>query len=157
MKIKSIIYCTIIITSLFIWWIQGKYTNTIEYNIENFLIIHSYMKRSYYKMITLLIDGKKSISEIKTNTDKIESFLIPISKKITKQLGDYIRGDEIFEFIKKNNASSSVDIFLFPDTFISQLGISYYKILVEHIHILFQKPIDEPMNDYKLLLESVLF
>lgn len=156
MKTKSIIYCIIIITCLFIWWIQGKYTNTIEYNIENFLIIHSYLKRSYYKMITLLIDGKKSISEIKTNTDKIESFLIPISKKITKQLGDYVRGDEILEFIKTNNSSSSVDIFLFPDTFISQLGISYYKILIEHIHTLFQKPIQD-MNDYKILLESLIF
>lgn len=156
MKIKSIIYCTMIICFLFIWWIQGKYTNTIEYTIENFLIIHSYLKRSYYKMITLLIDGKKSISEIKTNTDKIESFLVPISKKITKQLGDYIRGDEIFEFIKKNNSSSSVDIFLFPDTFISQLGFSYYKVFVEHIHTLFQKPILQPMEDYKLLLESMI-
>lgn len=155
MKTKSIIYCTIIIICLFIWWIQGKYTNTIEYNIENFLIIHSYLKRSYYKMITILIDSKKSISEIKTNTDKIESFLIPISKKITRHLGNYVRGNEILEFIKTNNSSSSVDIFLFPDTFISQLGISYYKILIEHIHTLFQKPI-QSMNDYKILLESLI-
>ena len=103
-----------------------------------------------------MIDGKKSISEIKTNTDKIESFLVPLSKKITKQLGDYIRGEEIFELIKKNNSSSSVDIFLFPDTFTCQLGFSYYKVFVEHIHTLFQKPIHEPMDDYKLLLESVI-
>jgi len=107
-------------------------------------------------MITLLIDGKKSISEIKTNTERIESFLIPISKKITKQLGNYVRGDEILEMIKVNNSLSTVDIFLFPDTFISQLGILYYKILIEHIHGLFQKPI-EKMDDYKLLLESMIF
>lgn len=154
MKIKSIIYCSILIVFLLIWWIQGFYTNTIEYSIENFLIIHNYIKRSYYKMITMLIDGKKSIYDIKMNLDKIEAYLIPISKKITKNLGNYIRGHEIFEQIERNNQQSSVDIFLFPDTFLK--SFEYYKFLVEHIHELFQKPI-EKQDNYKLLLETLVF
>lgn len=153
MKINSIIYCSFLILCLIIWWIQGFYTNTIEYSIENFLMIHSYIKRSYYKMITMLIDGKKSITDIKMNLDKIEVFLIPISKKITKNLGNYVRGNEICKEIEKNNQSSSVDIFLFPDTFLK--SFDYYKLLVEHICELFQKPIEKQEN-YKILLEACI-
>lgn len=154
MKVKSLIYCSIIIVCLLLWWIQGFYTNTIEYSIENFLTIHTYLKRSYYKMITILIDGKKSIQDIKTNLDKIECFLIPISKKITKNLGNYIRGNEILEEIKKNNQKTSVDIFLFPDTFLK--SFDYYKFLIEHIHELFQINLEKQEN-YKLLLEASIF
>lgn len=153
MKLKSIIYFSILIICILIWWIQGFYTNTIEYSIENFLMIHSYIKRSYYKMITLLIDGKKSIQDIKMNLDKIETFLIPVSKKITKNLGNYIRGNEILEQISKNNQQTSVDIFLFPDTFLK--SFDYYKLLVEHIHELFKKPI-EKQDNYKLFLETCI-
>ena len=154
MKIKSIIYCSILTICLLIWWIQGFYTNTIEYSIENFLIVHTYIKRSYFKMITILIDGKKSIHDIKMNLDKIEAYLIPISKNITKNLGNYIRGNEVFEQIEKNNQQSSVDIFLFPDTFLK--SFDYYKLLIEHIYELFQKPIEKQEN-YKLLLETLIF
>lgn len=154
MKLKSIFYCSILITCLLIWWIQGFYTNTIEYSIENFLMIHNYIKRSYYKMITMLIDRKKSMNDIKMNLDKIEVFLIPISKKITKNLGNYVRGNEIMEHVEKNNQQKTVDIFLFPDTFLK--SFDYYKLLVEHIHELFQKPI-EKYDNYKLLLETLIF
>lgn len=153
MKLKSILYCSILILCLLIWWIQGFYTNTIEYSIENFLMIHTYIKRSYYKMITMLIDGKKSMNDIKMNLDKIEVFLIPISKKITKNLGNYVRGNEIMEHVEKNNQQKTVDIFLFPDTFLK--SFDYYKLLVEHIHELFQKPIEKQEN-YKILLETLI-
>ena len=157
MKLKSIISCIFIITFLLIWWIQGRYTDRIEYSIENFLSINTYLKRTYYKILSEIRYEKKSIKDVKLKSEEIQKFLIPVSKKVTKGLCNYIRGNEILEDIKKNNISKEINIFLLPDTFIASLGFNYYKTLVEHIEIFFEE--SEKRNkstNYKDYLEKII-
>lgn len=157
MKLKSIISCIFIITFLLIWWIQGRYTDRIEYSIENFLSINTYLKRTYYKILSEIRYEKKSIKDVKLKSEEIQKFLIPLSKKVTKGLCNYIRGNEILEDIKKNNISKEINIFLLPDTFIASLGFNYYKTLVEHIEIFFEE--SEKRNkstNYKDYLEKII-
>lgn len=157
MKLKSIISCIFIITFLLIWWIQGRYTDRIEYSIENFLSINTYLKRTYYKILSEIRYEKKSIKDVKLKSEEIQKFLIPLSKKVTKGLCNYIRGNEILEDIKKNNISKEINIFLLPDTFIASLGFNYYKTLVEHIELFFEE--SEKRNkstNYKDYLEKII-
>lgn len=157
MKIKSIISCIFIITFLLIWWIQGRYTDRIEYSIENFLSINTYLKRTYYRILSEIKYEKKSIKDVKLKSEEIQKFLIPLSKKVTKGLCNYIRGNEILEDIKKNNISKEINIFILPDTFITSLGFNYYKTLVEHIELFFEE--SEKRNkstNYKDYLEKII-
>lgn len=157
MKLKSIISCIFIITFLLIWWIQGRYTDRIEYSIENFLSINTYLKRTYYKILSEIRYEKKSIEDVKLKSEEIQKFLIPLSKKVTKGLCNYIRGNEILEDIKKNNISKEINIFILPDTFIASLGFNYYKTLVEHIELFFEE--SEKRNkstNYKDYLEKII-
>lgn len=155
MKPKSIFYSFLCIFFIILWWNSG--TNTIECNIENYLIIHNYIKRSYFKIITFMIDDKKKINTIKSNVDKFDTFIIPISKKITQELGKYVRGKEILEQIKMNSKEPNINIFLFPDTFVKKVKLEYYKILIENIYQVLDKPIQN-INDEncKSLLESLV-
>lgn len=155
MKLKSIFYSILCIFFILLWWKTEP--NTIEYNIENYLIVHNYLKRSYFKIITLLIKDKGKIHSIKTNTEKLDSFIIPISKIITKELGKYVRGDEILNEIKINISEPNINVFLFPDTFIKKTKIQYYKIFLENISNILEIKSDN-LNDEnsKLLLESLV-
>ena len=65
--------------------------------------------------------------------------------------------DKITEDIKKNNISKEINIFILPDTFIASLGFNYYKTLVEHIELFFEK--SEKRNkstNYKDYLEKII-
>lgn len=155
MKLKSIFYSVLCIFFILLWWKND--TNKIDYNIENYLVIHNYLKRSYFKIITYAIKDKSKIYNIKANTDKLDSFIIPISKKITKELGKYIRGDEIFNEIKINISEPNINIFLFPDTFIKKTQIPYYKIFLENVYSILEQQTDNLNNENaKLLLESLV-
>lgn len=155
MKPKSIFYATLCIFFILLWWKSD--IQKIEYNIENFLIIHNYLKRSYFKIITIIIKDKSKIHQIKTNTDKLDSFIIPISKKITYELGKYVRGDEILNEIKINISEPNINIFLFPDTFIKKTKIQYYRMFLDNIYNIIEEESDN-LNDEnsKLLLESLV-
>lgn len=155
MKPKSIFYASLCIFFILLWWKND--INTIEYNIENFLIIHNYLKRSYFKIITRIVQDKNQIHQIKTSSDKLDSFIIPISKKITKELGKYVRGDEILNDIKINISEPNINIFLFPDTFIKKTKIQYYKMFLDNIYNIINQESDN-LNDEnsKLLLESLV-
>ena len=62
MKPKSIFYASLCIFFILLWWKND--INKIEYNIENFLIIHNYLKRSYFKIITRIVKDKNQIHNI---------------------------------------------------------------------------------------------
>lgn len=155
MKAKSIFYASLCIFFILLWWKSD--INKIEYNIENFLIIHNYLKRSYFKIITRIVKDKSQIHNIKKSSEKIDSFIIPISKKLTKELGKYVRGDEILNDIKINISEPNINIFLFPDTFIKKTKTQYYKMFLDNIYAIIEQESDS-LNDEnsKLLLESLV-
>lgn len=155
MKPKSFFYASLCIFFILLWWKNDS--RKIEYNIENYLIIHNYVKRSYFKIITRIVKDKTKIHNVKTNSDKLDTFIIPISKKITNELGKYVRGDEIFNEIKINISEPNINIFLFPDTFIKKTKIPYYKIFLENVYNIIEYK-SENLNDEnsKLLLESLV-
>lgn len=155
MKAKSIFYASLCVFFILLWWKSD--INTIEYNIENFLIIHNYLKRSYFKIITRIVKDKNQIHTIKKSSEKIDSFIIPTSKKLTKELGKYVRGDEILNDIKINISEPNINIFLFPDTFIKKTKIQYYKMFLDNIYAIIEQESDN-LNDEnsKLLLESLV-
>jgi hypothetical protein len=155
MKPKSIFYASLCVFFILLWWKSD--INTIEYNIENFLIIHNYLKRSYFKIITRIVKDKNQIHNIKKSSEKIDTFIIPMSKKLTKELGKYVRGDEILHDININISEPNINIFLFPDTFIKKTKIQYYKMFLENIYIIIGQESDN-LNDEnsKLLLESLV-
>ena len=108
-------------------------------------------------MVTLFMDPKKSIHDMKVNIEEVDTSLIEISKKFTKAMGKYVRGDEIFLQMKKNIHTNQMDLFLFPDTLIQSTQIDYYKAMIERVHVIFDKKL--PSNDfdnYKVLLESMV-
>ena len=158
MKSSSIVSTTIIfLLVLSLLWCSTTKSSKIKYNIENFLVIHNYIKRSFYKMVTLFMDPKKSIHDMKVNIEEVDTSLIEISKKFTKAMGKYVRGDEIFLQMKKNIHTNQMDLFLFPDTLIQSTQIDYYKAMIERVHVIFDKKL--PSNDfdnYKVLLESMV-
>ena len=155
MKAKSIFYASLCIFFILLWWKSD--INKIEYNIENFLIIHNYLKRSYFKIITRIVKDKSQIHNIKKSSEKIDSFIIPISKKLTKELGKYVRGDEILNDIKINISEPNINIFLFPDTFIKKTKTQYYKMFLDNIYAIIEQESDS-LNDENsnLLLESLV-
>lgn len=155
MKVKSIFYASLCIFFILLWWKSD--INKIEYNIENFLIIHGYLKRSYFKIITRIVKDKNQIHNIKKSSEKIDTFIIPTSKKLTKELGKYVRGDEILNDIKINISEPNINIFLFPDTFIKKTKIQYYKMFLDNIYAIIEQESDS-LNDEnsKLLLESLV-
>lgn len=155
MKAKSIFYASLCVFFILLWWKSD--INTIEYNIENFLIIHNYLKRSYFKIITRIVKDKNQIHNIKKSSEKIDTFIIPTSKKLTKELGKYVRGNEILNDIKINISEPNINIFLFPDTFIKKTKIQYYKMFLDNIYAIIEQESDN-LNDEnsKLLLESLV-
>ncbi len=137
-------------------WLCIRKKSTIEYNIENFLIVHNYVKRCFYKITTLFLDPKKSTNDCRIHMDRVDSCVIDLSKKFTKSLGKYVRGDELFHEMKQNLSSNTIDLFLFPDTFLQYTNIDFYQIMVVKVHEILEK--DSPklkFDNYKLLLESL--
>ena len=158
MKSSSIFTTTIILLLVFsLVWSSTTKPSKIKYNIENFLVIHNYIKRSFYKMVVLFMDPKKSIHDMKVNIEEVDTSLIDISKKFTKAMGKYVRGDEIFLQMKRNIHTNQIDLFLFPDTLIQSTQIDYYKAMIERVHVIFDKklPLNE-FDNYKVLLESMV-
>ena len=158
MKSSSIFTTTIILLLVFsLVWCSTTKPSKIKYNIENFLVIHNYIKRSFYKMVALFMDPKKSIHDMKVNIEEVDTSLIDISKKFTKAMGKYVRGDEIFLQMKRNIHTNQIDLFLFPDTLIQSTQIDYYKAMIERVHVIFDKklPLNE-FDNYKVLLESMV-
>ena len=159
MKSSSIFTTTIILLLVFsLVWSSTTKPSKIKYNIENFLVIHNYIKRSFYKMVALFMDPKKSIHDMKVNIEEVDTSLIDISKKFTKAMGKYVRGDGIFLQMKRNIHTNQIDLFLFPDTLIQSTQIDYYKAMIERVHVIFDKklPLNE-FDNYKVLLESMVW
>ena len=94
---------------------------------------------------------------MKVNIEEVDTSLIDISKKFTKAMGKYVRGDEIFLQMKRNIHTNQIDLFLFPDTLIQSTQIDYYKAMIERVHVIFDKklPLNE-FDNYKVLLESMV-
>ena len=76
---------------------------------------------------------------------------------MTKELGKYVRGDEILNDIKINISEPNINIFLFPDTFIKKTKTQYYKMFLDNIYAIIEQESDS-LNDEnsKLLLESLV-
>ena len=156
MKISTIILSILILVILMYWCIL-KSPSSIQYNIENFLVIHTYIKRSFYRLVTLLLDPKKSIHEMKVNMDRVDGCLIHISKKFTKKMTKYIRGEEIMKQMKEDCGNNEIDLFVFPDTFLQMTDIDYYRVMVEKVYEIFDKPVPKlEMDNYKLVVESLI-
>lgn len=157
MKLHNFIvtFCVVFIT----WWVYFRKQSHIQYNIENFLLVHNYLKRCLYKIVSKQIQPKKNnLQEKKINIYEIENGLVDISKKLTKGLGNYVRGDEIFKQMKQNLKENTIDIFVFPDTLIQCSKLNFYQQIIEKVHVLLEKdvPVFDKGTDYKVFLEAII-
>ena len=146
----------IFILCLLLWKVCFTRRSTIKYNIENFLIIHNYLKRCFYKVISEMMENKKHT--IKPQMEMIENNTIVLSKNLTKALGSYVRGDEIFMEIKENLKENKINLYLFPDTLLQQINVDFYKMIIETVYTVLEKeipPMDKSIES-KVMLETLL-
>jgi hypothetical protein len=141
------------------WWVYFHKQSHIQYNIENFLLVHNYLKRCLYKIVSKQIQPKKTNANFnkKVNIYEIENGLVDISKQLTKGLGNYVRGDEIFKRMKQNLNNNIIDIFVFPDTLINRSKVKYYRHIIEKVYCLLETdvPVLDDEAEYKALLENM--
>ena len=146
----------IFILCLLLWKVCFTQRSTIKYNIENFLVIHNYLKRCFYKVISEMMESKKQ--SVKPQMEIIENNTIVLSKKLTKALGCYVRGDEIFTEIKNNLKANKINLYIFPDTLLQQINVDFYKMIIDTVYTVLEKkipPMDKSIES-KVMLETLL-
>ena len=103
-----------------------------------------------------MMENKKHT--IKPQMEMIENNTIVLSKNLTKALGSYVRGDEIFMEIKENLKENKINLYLFPDTLLQQINVDFYKMIIETVYTVLEKeipPMDKSIES-KVMLETLL-
>lgn len=160
MNIIPIILLSVLIVLLIAWCIQERSSYHLNFHLDCFLTLNNYVKRSFYKVLHKYTENESS-KKLQTKLQNIDTFLIPLSQKLTKGILHFPRKNELiaelrFHLKSHNSSIEQVNLFLLPDTLVNKSIPTYYKTLIDRVtSILGQECHVKTNQEAKLILENL--